>query len=117
MKINGAYKQDFKLRKSLIAGLCSGRKGCPKREVPGSCFPVSSRALDSMDTLPVIAQTKKGPSPIATLVEELQIISQNLAPIGMPEFSQSLGFNLPDALARNVEILAHLFQGVILPVN
>src|SRR5512136_1225747 len=36
-----------------------------------------------------------------------------LAPARMPEFSEGLCLDLPDALPRHVEFLPHLFQGVV----
>src|SRR4051812_35017245 len=34
-----------------------------------------------------------------------------LGPARMPKLAQRLGFDLPDALARDLEVLPHLFQG------
>src|SRR6266481_4173687 len=38
------------------------------------------------------------------------------APAGMPQFPQSFCFDLPDALARDSEVLTDFFQGVLGPV-
>ena len=46
-----------------------------------------------------------------------QIIAQVAAAGGMAQFAQGLGFDLADALAGDLEILADLFQGVVLAVN
>src|SRR5215831_11579841 len=76
-------------RGNTDASYTKGRQGVPRRPVDGR------------------ARRRAGAS--AALDER----AQPLAPRGVPELPQRLGFDLPDALAGHLEVLAHLFQGVV----
>ena len=46
-----------------------------------------------------------------------EIIAQVPAAGRMAQLAQGFGFDLADALARNVKVLSHLFQRMVLPVD
>ena len=49
--------------------------------------------------------------PVIPVSNSVQKVLQLLRPAGVAELAQGLGFDLADALAGDVELLAHLFQG------
>src|SRR5690349_3702920 len=47
----------------------------------------------------------------------VQVVPQLAAAGGMAELAQRFGLDLPDALARDVELLAHLFERAVATVD
>src|SRR5689334_6499986 len=72
-----------------------------------------------MQNAAAVGATPRLTEPLARELPALRFLEESLqsdAAAGMTQLSQRLGFDLPDTLARDGEILADLFERVFIPV-
>ena len=58
----------------------------------------------------ILGKAARGPAAAQSVIDKALEL---LRPTRMPELAERLGFDLPDPLASDLEVLPHLFEGVV----
>ena len=96
--------QDLKKVQKFKCGLSRNQRG----EFEKSPF---SAVLLISEIIGKFEKSRRKNFPDTPISNSVQKVLQLLGPAGVAELAEGFGFDLADALAGDVELLAHLFQG------